>query len=175
MKFTVFSTMHTTAESFEEGALNSMGGRTVKQINMAPAVFAGERSVGRWGSRRDDATLKEWTDVFIGKKEMPEKSFLLALLEDAVWSYWKPSQRSSGKEAQRWILDEEAWDITSFNFICEYILKVDPSRVRAAVLEASAAGKKRSANSASQLVLGSNPVSVREPLHRCKRRIHPCG
>ncbi|MFQ5928540.1 MAG: hypothetical protein ACE5MK_02505 [Acidobacteriota bacterium] len=66
----------------------------MKQINMAPAVFAGERSVGGRGSRRDDATLKEWTDVFIGKKEMPEKSFLLALLEDAV---------SSASTFSRWI------------------------------------------------------------------------
>ncbi len=78
-----------------------------------------------------------------GSEASAEKALLLAVLEDAVRSCWRSNQSNSSERVQDWFVDKEAGGITSLNFICEHILKADPSRVRVAILLFASRHKER--------------------------------
>ncbi|MFQ5849362.1 MAG: hypothetical protein ACE5JU_02090 [Candidatus Binatia bacterium] len=123
----------------------SAGRRTVKQARPALPKLDGQIRVGRLTSSRDEPMLGQWTNVFIRRKLSAEESLLLAVFEDALWSYTRSNHATFREAARQWFSDEDAQGITSFNFICEHLLRAAPSRVRIAVLGTTSPCGKRPA------------------------------
>ncbi len=64
-------------------------------------------------------------------KKSGEAALLLGVLEQALSDLSKPRQCC---DALRWIQDDEASDVTSFNHVC-YILGFSETKIRKAVVE----------------------------------------
>ena len=84
----------------------------------------------------DTLVSSQYFDVFRSKANLePEKSLILAILEDAVYCFkrYALSQERKGKslycEAEQWIMEENSHWIFSFENICEF-LDIDPHYLR---------------------------------------------
>jgi hypothetical protein len=70
---------------------------------------------------------------------MPEKTLMLAVLEDAVYCFQKyllvPDKRGKilFKEAERWLFDDDDRDVFSYRNVCE-ILGIDADYLRLGLL-----------------------------------------
>ena len=96
----------------------------------------------------DDTTVTEqFFDTMRGHHLTPERDLLIAILEDAIYSYrkYRGARDGEGKEnfreAEEWIMKaREDW-IFSFNNICE-LLGLDPDYIRRRLRESDARSNK---------------------------------
>ena len=98
--------------------------------------------------REDVAVTEQFFDTMRGSHHLtPEGDLLIAILEDAIYSYrkYRGARDGEGKEnfreAEEWIMKaREDW-IFSFNSICE-LLGLDPDYIRRRLRESDARSNK---------------------------------
>jgi hypothetical protein len=94
--------------------------------------------------REDVAVTEQFFDTMRGSHHLtPERELLIAILEDAIYSYrkyrWARDRegKENFREAEEWIMEGSNDWIFSFNSICE-ILGLDPDYIRRRLREPDA-------------------------------------
>ena len=94
--------------------------------------------------REDTTVTEQFFDTMRGNHHlMPERELLIAILEDAIYSYRKYRWARDGegkenfREAEEWIMEGSDDWIFSFNSICE-LLGLDPDYIRRRLREPDA-------------------------------------
>jgi len=90
---------------------------------------------------RDTLLIGQYADTFRRSEYLgPEKSLLVAILDDAVQEYRKYCRAHDAdgqrifREVEEWVMQEDDGWIFSFNNICE-LLDLDPEYVRRGISE----------------------------------------